>query len=624
MIINKLLFKKYGKFENKEFTFSPRINIFFGKNESGKSTIATALKTFFYTDLSSKSKYKKTFIPFSSDKGAFDVDFTTDKKDELKSFVNLGKTNAKTLIKTVNTSKGEELNGDFSKLGEYFFSLSEEMFDSVCFIKDLQSVDKLITNKNDVHDTLSKTKSNLVDIDLSDVLKKIKDEILEYKRPTATGRIYPFEKRLEEIEKNISDIEDIKDAITGIKEEISCLKEEEAKLSEELKELESKESHIKKYAEFENAKAQTELIKEIEQDENLLKEIKVDFISISEADTEKIRYFENSANKEKNIKPLMLSGIAVFIIGLILMFIKPIFLLTALLSAFPFFLYFKGKKHNEDLKNVKKEYNELLLKYNIDNFDHYLKLKEEALNKQSEIKLIKQRLEFSKGKVKKFNPEILKDTLIKPDFSEEWVSESLKRTKERLYEVKALIASKTEKATGAFNNMPDFQELKEEKRDLTLKIEALRTQEQIAEDCYNILNITNNSFKASYIPYLNKEVFEILNRVLGENVDYFNIKDDLTCEIRKTESMSIIPKENFSKGTDSLIYFAIRLAIYKLIAKEEKIPLILDDCFLELDEERFIRIFEYLDEFMDSQIFYFTSSERILNLTLANSTINRL
>ena len=105
------------------------------------------------------------------------MDFTTDKKDELKSFVNLGKTNAKTLIKTVNTSNGEELNGDFSKLGEYFFSLSEEMFDSVCFIKDLQSVDKLIANKNDVHDTLSKTKSNLVDIDLSEVLKKIKDEI---------------------------------------------------------------------------------------------------------------------------------------------------------------------------------------------------------------------------------------------------------------------------------------------------------------------------------------------------------------------------------------------------------------------------------------------------------------
>ena len=95
MIINKLCFKKYGKFENKEFDFAPGLNIFYGKNESGKSTIATALKTFFYTELNGKQSFKKNYVPLSSDKGIYDVDFSTDDKSEYKSLVTLGKSNSK-------------------------------------------------------------------------------------------------------------------------------------------------------------------------------------------------------------------------------------------------------------------------------------------------------------------------------------------------------------------------------------------------------------------------------------------------------------------------------------------------------------------------------------------------
>ncbi len=624
MIINKLLFKKYGKFENREFNFTPGINIFFGKNESGKSTIATALKTFFYTDLNSKGKYKRSFIPLSSDKGAFDVDFSTDKKEEFKSLVTLGKTNSKTLVKTVNRLSGEELNGDFSKLGEYFFSVTEEMFDSVCYIKDLQSMDNLITYKSDVHDKLSQAGNNLVDIDLSGVLKKIKDEILEYKRQSATGKIFPFTKRLEEIEETISDLEDIRESLTGIKEDIACLKEEETLLEAQLKELAEKEKVLKKYAEYENATAQSEILKEIEKDEKLLAETRDDFTPVSDIDFTILKSFEGSKEKEKNARGYFIAGISFLLLGLILSFIHPALLLTALFSAFPFCLYIRANKFNKIYKIKEKEYEGLLLKYNIKSLDHYLSLKDESLKKQSEKMLIKQRLEFNRGRVKEFNPELLKIIIKKPDFTEEWVSESIKRTKERLFEIKNLLAEKIQKELNAFNNMPDFDELIREKRDLVEKIEKLKTEERIADDCYKILNITNNSFKASYIPYLNREVLEILNKVFEESIDYFSIKDDLTCEIRKSDSLYPLPKENFSNGTCGLIYFAIRLAIYKLIVKEEKIPLILDDCFLELDEERFNGILKYLSENIDSQIIYFTSSERILNLTLANSTINRL
>ena len=96
MLIDKLYLKKFGKFENKEIDFSSRLNIFMGKNEAGKSTISTALKTFFYTELNGGGKYKKNYIPLGEEKGLFDVSFTLSDQSKLKGLVTLGKTNAKT------------------------------------------------------------------------------------------------------------------------------------------------------------------------------------------------------------------------------------------------------------------------------------------------------------------------------------------------------------------------------------------------------------------------------------------------------------------------------------------------------------------------------------------------
>ena len=357
MIINKLSLKKYGKFENKEFNFAPGINIFYGKNETGKSTIATALKTFFYTELTGKQGFKKNYVPLSSDKGVYDVDFSTDDKSEFKSLVTLGKSNSKTLIKTISLSTGEELKCDSSKLGEHFFKLSEEMFDSVCYIKDLSSYDNLITYKNDVHDGLSKMGDKLIDIDLSEVLGKIKAELLEYKRPSSTGKIFPIEKRLEEIEKKLSDIEDIKESLEGIRDELALLKEEEKSLCDELSDLIKKEEHLKKFEEYQNAKFQLEIREKIKKDEELLEASKIDFTPLSEDELNILKGYEGSNKKEKNSLPSVISGIVALAIGICLLFIKPVFGLISLISIFPFLNFLKIKKgeikvHSTPVKNI--------------------------------------------------------------------------------------------------------------------------------------------------------------------------------------------------------------------------------------------------------------------------------
>lgn len=48
MVIKKIKIKNFGKIRNQEFTFSPGINVFYGENESGKTTTHTFLKSMLY------------------------------------------------------------------------------------------------------------------------------------------------------------------------------------------------------------------------------------------------------------------------------------------------------------------------------------------------------------------------------------------------------------------------------------------------------------------------------------------------------------------------------------------------------------------------------------------------
>lgn len=625
MIINKLYLKKFGKFENKEIEFSPKLNIIYGTNESGKSTIATALKTFFYTDLTGKGKYKKNGIPLSEDKGLFDISYTLDNTNCLKSLVTLGKTNSKTLVKTINEDTGDTKDFDGAKCGEHFFNLTEEMFDSVCYIKDLESISNVIGFKNDVHDKLSKTENNIIDVDLSDVIKKTKEELLVLQRKTSSGKIYPLEKRLEEINSILTELSQIKEALKENESKIDLLKEEETNLKKELEDLSKKEVYLKQYKEYKHSKDQLKLEEEIKNLENEILEKSDDFKEIPQSDIEKIKNLSKNSDAEaKNYKVSFILGLAVCVLSVLLSLTNIIFSACALLSMPLFINGYKTKKLNEKVSKGKEEYINLIQKYNVKSIDDYNNKKEQHLKNENAKNLNKQRLEFLKSQVSDYNKEYKNIYLEEPSFSESDLDFIKEKSKNRLTEITILINSLSEKKNSAFNNMPDFHTLCEERNDLKEKIEKLKEEEQILTHLIEIFGITNNSFKSSYIPYLNKEAKEILNKIFDGDIDHFNINDDLTCEIRKGNSSDIIPKDYFSKGTDALIYFAIRLSIYKLISKDESIPLILDDCFSELDDERFEKIFNYLINNFNGQIIYFTAHKRIFDLPLAKDGIYRL
>lgn len=60
MIIRQAEIQKFGKLEKEQYRFSPQINIIYGPNESGKSTLMQFLKAMMYG--LEKSRVRKTLV----------------------------------------------------------------------------------------------------------------------------------------------------------------------------------------------------------------------------------------------------------------------------------------------------------------------------------------------------------------------------------------------------------------------------------------------------------------------------------------------------------------------------------------------------------------------------------
>ena len=87
MKINKLKINGYGKIKNKEINLEKNINLIYGKNESGKSTILNFITDSFYGISKNKkgkehSNYDK-YLPWTGEEFSGKVEYELDNKERL-------------------------------------------------------------------------------------------------------------------------------------------------------------------------------------------------------------------------------------------------------------------------------------------------------------------------------------------------------------------------------------------------------------------------------------------------------------------------------------------------------------------------------------------------------------
>lgn len=275
MKINKIKINSYGKLKNKEINLNDGINIIYGKNEAGKSTLINFIYNTFYgisknkngKELSDYEKYK----PWSGEEFSGKIEYELDNKEKYEVYRDFNKKNPK-IFNDKKEDISAEFNIDKNKGNEFFYEqtkIDEDLFLST-----------LAINQKEVE--LEKKNQNILIQKMSN-LAQTGDDTISYKR--VIDRIN--RKQLEEIGSDRSREKPIN------------------KIELKLNDLYEEKNNLEQYKDFEYEAGEKEKninlrIEELNNENNILKEIKNN-LENNKIENEKIKIKENieKNNNEK-------------------------------------------------------------------------------------------------------------------------------------------------------------------------------------------------------------------------------------------------------------------------------------------------------------------------------------
>ena len=248
MKINKLKINSYGKLKNKEIELKDNINIIYGKNEAGKSTLLKFIINSFY-GISKNKKGKDysdfdKYLPWSEEEFSGKIEYELDNKEKYEVYRDFKKKNPK-IFNEKKEDISKQFNIDKSKGNEFFYDqtkIDEELFLST-----------IVANQQEVK--LEKTETNILIQKIANLVGTGDDNV-SYKR--AIDRIN--RRQLEEIGSQKSR----EKPINIIERKIENLEEEKNEL-EKYKNLkyEIEENKNNLLEKFSNLEIENELEKEI-------------------------------------------------------------------------------------------------------------------------------------------------------------------------------------------------------------------------------------------------------------------------------------------------------------------------------------------------------------------------
>ena len=126
------------------------------------------------------------------------------------------------------------------------------------------------------------------------------------------------------------------------------------------------------------------------------------------------------------------------------------------------------------------------------------------------------------------------------------------------------------------------------------------------------------TIRDSFGLYLNKTASELISGITGGIYDSMSVDESLN--VFMNTRTRLVPVEQVSSGTMDQIYLALRLAAAKLVqnGRRDTMPLIFDDSFVLYDDERLKTALKWLVKAYDSQIIIFTCHQREAQLLTAN------
>lgn len=630
MKIQQLNIHSYGRIKDKEIKFGDNINIIFGKNESGKSTIMHYIVNSFYgTSKNKKSRelsdYDK-YLPWSSDDFSGRLSYKLDNGEKFEIYRDFNKKNPK-IYNELKEDISNKFNIDKS-LGNQFF-YEQTKVDEDLFLSTVVSNQQEVKLGKTEQGVLIQKIANLVGTGDDNTSFRIAMDRINRRQLDEIGTSRSREKPINIIQKKLTDLQEEKNVLEKYKNSQYEIEEKILNKKEEISDLESEMQMYKDIKNvLENLKSEQEKI-------NLQKQLKSsNSAKISEYDfnIDKIQeenknlileFFENKrVKKEKNDFTFFVSIFVLILINILqFVFLKnaivkiSICCILLVITLVSIFAYFRRKKQNEEAikKHNEKQKKAEIIKEKINLIeDEIKKLERENNNIEKNIKSIEEKIEEEKRKKldfiyikyhKNINEDFLNiKTLEQIQFKIQLLQEKISNTKVDLHRFE-LDKSNIEPQLDKLANIEEEIELQKEKKQqlekLNMSFELAKT---ILTKCYENMKET---VTPKFTQNLSQNIADITNNKY-KNVN-FNEQSGLVVE---TEKGDYVSASHLSVGTIEQLYLSLRLSMIKDLSSET-LPIILDEAFAYFDDERLTNFLETISKkYKENQILIFTCTDR--------------
>lgn len=637
MKINKIKINSYGKLKEKEVKLKDEINIIYGKNESGKSTLLNFIVNSFY-GISKNKKGKEysdveKYTPWLGEEFSGKLEYELNNKNKYEIYRDFKKKNPKIFNENMEDIS-KEFNIDKSKGNEFFYEqtkVDEELFLSTVVVG--QQEVKLGKQEQNI---LVQKIANLVGTGDDNVSYKRAIDRINRRLLDEIGTQRSREKPINIINKKIEDLEQKKQELEKYEDIKYEIEENKNKLEEEISDLNNKNNLLKEIKiinekekiEKEKIKIKENIKKENIEKIKLIKEkinkIKNENKNIFEINNEKTKN-NKKINKEKN--KLNKKIIIIFIFLLIINFLQFIFIKNKLINyifllTVPMTLIYFIISKNKLNKKIKKQKN--IDENNLKNIE---KINLEINNLNNEINLLEKNNNNLEKEINNLKSNLnLKINLEKEKIKNKYLNKIEKseiinfiNLENINYEIEKLQNEINNKKIRSHTLELDQKNI-EPKLDNLSKIEEELVNNNERMSTLNKLNLSfelakeilaesyeemRNTVTPKFTQELSKNISEITEKKYSKIM--FNDEQGLIVEL---ESGNYVPASKLSIGTIDQLYLSLRLSMIDELS-EENLPIILDEAFAYYDTERLTNILKYLDEkYKTHQIILFTCTNR--------------
>lgn len=548
MKIENIKINSYGILKEKEISLENNLNIIYGKNESGKSTLLNYIKNIFYgisknkngKEISDYEKYK----PWIGEEFSGKIKYRLDNGTSYEIYRDFTKKNAKLFNEDL-----EEISSQYKidkKDGNQFFS-DQTNVDEKMYLTTIMTLQQEVVLDHSTQNVLVQRIANLAgtgedNVSFQKAMDKLNKRLVE---EVGTNRTQ--DRPLNLIQKRMKEIEVV--LKTEIEHTVGKqnLESNKSKILEKLEKEQNRNNELKKL----NMSTQKE---QIEEEKNELKE-------------------QLQNEKEEKVKKNYFTFGIIFVLLIIINilnfnFISNKIINYILLSLIPIELILFGindSKNRKLKKELQKQQNEMKKQKEISNKNLNLKIEE-----------IQKQIENSEKQMMNYRLQL--NSLEYED----------KNISEKLEEITSL--------------KEEYENLKEQLQMVEEKNKCIQITKELLEKAYE-------QMKKSVTPKFTQNLSDLIQKITDNKYQKVSIheQDGLIVEIENGE---YIPANLLSAGTIDQLYLSLRLAMLDEIS-QEKMPIILDEAFAYFDDERLKNSLLFLiEQAKEHQIMLFTCTKR--------------